>query len=118
MAGIGVFGFGQVGRTLCRQAVERHVKLGAIADSSGLVGFKVPEGLSMQVLSQYSQAKESGKSLLQAYDELGADDKNTYAVASSGLQSWMSDKNNKFTAVADCSAYDSPQPYVSQNSLL
>uniref|UniRef100_A0A7S3PA70 Homoserine dehydrogenase n=1 Tax=Aplanochytrium stocchinoi TaxID=215587 RepID=A0A7S3PA70_9STRA len=99
-----VFGFGSVGRVLCRQALDIGIGVVAVADSTGVL-VSSNSSFSSEELNTISKAKESGKRL--------SDISTPTATLLQPLDAvdYIA-KNSQSPVVADCSAYDDPSTYL------
>eukprot|EP01083_Nonionella_stella_P033684 92182_1 len=61
MSFLTVLGFGNVGQTLCKQAINTGLKVLAVADSSGAVVSQSSSGLNTEKINQLSVFKQNGK---------------------------------------------------------
>jgi len=103
-ATVGVFGFGNVGRTLARQVMDVGLRVGLVADSSAVLVSKGPKGFSRDALKAIGDAKAAGQRLADVSGDFVA-----HNSPSSAIESFASHEN---PVVADCSAFESPEPYL------
>jgi homoserine dehydrogenase len=106
MCTVGVFGFGNVGRTLARQAKDVGIRVSLVADSSGVLVSNAVGGFNRKQLAALGEAKSAGKKLSAQLGEWTVFESASEALDSSKFKLCVK------PVLADCSAFESPEAYL------